>query len=462
MLERILVSTGNNKINAAIIKKGYNVVGTALTREKIPSMCESLEPDILVYGEVLEGEVASNELLISLAQTFPNMRIVYLAGYRNIENKRHLRDLGSLVLSGIYDIYHEQKLGAKQLFELIEHPKTAEEMVYLTAGFKKNTTVNTSIDVPDIEETLNAYNNVFVISSIKPGTGKTFLSTNLAAGIAKYGMPNKDGKRPRVAIVEADLQNLSIGTLLCMEANPKHNLKTVMDRIGSIIDTSGELIGEREDIEEVNRYILNAFDEYDRVKNLKALTGSQLTFEEVENIYGFYYIYLIEQIVDQFDVIIIDTNSSLVHASTLPLLSMAKTCFYILSLDFNNINNNQRYRETLRSIGVLDKTKYILNGNIPEHAQDDFGGRHESLIYSAESLADSPFDLKGKIPKLPEIVFNNRSYTGIPVVLDNEDFTLETRYEILKVANQIYPIAKLDKLEKQTTQYIAKLKKKRS
>lgn len=463
MLQRMLLASGNNQINAAVIKKGYKVEGTVSSREEVFQKCEQIEPDILLYGEVLQGEQSSIELLISLAQSFPKLRIIYLAGYRNIENEAHLNALGSLVLAGIYDIYHEQKLGAQALFQLINNPRTAEQMDYLTAGFKKHSHDSTmTIEVPEETRDANTYDNVFVLSSIKPGTGKSFCSVNLAAGIAKYGIPTKDGRRPRVAIVEADLQNLSVGTLLCMEHDSKRNLKTVMDKIGSIIDVSGDLIGTREEIEEVNRFMLNCFCEYDRVKNLKALTGSQLSFEEVENIFGFYYVYLIEQIIDHYDVIIVDTNSSLMHASTLPLLSMAKTCYYILNLDFNNINNNERYRETLRSIGVLDKTKYILNGNIPKHSEEEFGGKYEELLFNDESLSDSVFEVQGKIPKLPEIVFNNRSYSGVPVVLDTAEHTLEARYEILKIANQIYPIAKLDKLEQQLQNYLQKSKKKRS
>lgn len=463
MLQRMLLASGNDKINAAIIKKGYKSIGTVLNKGDVFSKCESLNPDILLYGEVLQGEEKSIELLLSVKKAFPKTRIIYLAGQRNLEMDSQLNALGSLVLSGIYDIYHEKTLGAQTLFDLINNPKTLEDVDYLTAGFKKqNADSNINIQVPEEAAPPNSYDNVFVISSIKPGTGKSFVSVNLAAGIAKYGVPNKEGKKPRVAILEADLQTLSVGTLLCIEPDNKKNLKTVMDRIGSIISVNGDLIGGRNEIEDVNSYILNCFTEYDRSKNLKALTGSQLTFEEVENIYGFYYIYLIEQIVEHFDVIIVDTNSSLIHASTLPLLSMAKTCYYILNLDFNNVNNNERYRETLRSIGVLDKTKYILNGNIPKHTEEEFGGKYEELLFNDAALSDSVFDVQGKIPKLPEIVFNNRAYSGVPVVLDTEDHTLEARYEILKIANQIYPIAKLDKLEQQTANYIMKSKKKKS
>lgn len=464
MLSRILLATGNNQINTAVIKKGFKAIGIAQNRNEIAALCAKHTPDILLYGEGLEGDENSIQLLLKISRDYPKTRIIYLAGPTNIEIESNLNALGSLVLAGIYDIFHGKSLKPKDLFKMLTTPTAADEVEYLTAGFKRhNAQSSIEIEIPTgEEERVVSYDNVTVISSIKPGSGKSFTAVNLAAGIAKYGINNKNGQRPRVAIVEADLQNLSIGTLLCQDHDPKRNLKTVMDKIGSIIDVTGDLVGTEAEMQEVNRFILNSFKEYDRVKNLKALSGSQLTFEEVENIYGFYYVYLIEQILDEFDVIIVDTNSSLMHASTLPLLSMAKKCYYVLNLDFNNVNNNERYRQTLKSIGVLDKTKYILNGNIPKHAEAEFGGKYEELSFNDRTLEDSVFELSGKIPKLPEIVFNNRSYSGIPVVLDSEDHTLEARYEILKIANQIYPIANLDELEGKVANYLNKNKKKKS
>ena len=41
------------------------------------------------------------------------------------------------------------------------------------------------------------------------------------------------------------------------------------------------------------------------------------------------------------DVVIIDSNSSLVHVSTIPLLQLCSKVFYVLNLDFNNIRNNK-------------------------------------------------------------------------------------------------------------------------
>ena len=279
--------------------------------------------------------------------------------------------------------------------------------------------------------------NLSIISSIKPGTGKSFLSVNVACAIARYGKKTKEGRPPRVALIEGDLQNLSIGTLLQLE-DSKKNLKSVMDKISNIVTKEGDFIGNPYQVESVNEYIKSSFLPYGKLKNLECLVGSQLSFEEIEDIVPYYYVYLVEAIAMDFDVVIVDTNSALTHVTTFPLLQMAKNCFYILNLDFNNIRNNTRYRETLRSIGVLDKVKYVLNEDI---TKDVMKGKKEELIYTSDHLHESGFDLVGKIPLIDKIIFLNRLYNGTPVVLDEGNpYTEPAKRELLKVANEIYPI----------------------
>lgn len=283
--------------------------------------------------------------------------------------------------------------------------------------------------------------NLAIMSSIKPGTGKSFLSVNVATAIAAYGKKTAKGQRPKVALIEGDLQNLSIGTLLQIE-DSKKNLKNVMKRIAEIVTKEGEFIGTPYQVEEINSYIKSSFLPYGKLKNLLCLVGSQLSFEEIEDIAPHYYTYLVEAIAPEFDVVIVDTNSALTHVTTYPLLQMAKNCFYILNLDFNNIRNNTRYRETLQNIGVLNKVKYILNEDL---TKEIIKNQKEDLLYTSEHLAESGFKLIAKVPLIDKSIFLNRLYNGTPVVLDeNNKDTALAKKELLKVANEIYPIEGFD------------------
>ncbi|MBQ3423050.1 MAG: hypothetical protein IJH34_15665 [Romboutsia sp.] len=151
--------------------------------------------------------------------------------------------------------------------------------------------------------------------------------------------------------------------------------------------------------------------------------------------------YLVDAIIDDYDVIIIDSNSSISHVTTYPLLKMANTCYYILNLDFNNIRNNTRYRSTLKELGITDKVKYILNQDIKNDSNGAHSGTNiETLLFTANHLDDSGFKLEATIPAIPQTVFLNRLYEGKPIILDDKDYTKNVRHELLKICNQIWPI----------------------
>lgn len=453
-MKRLIAASGNRSIDEAVQNfDGYEVVEIIEYRKDVYEAVQFYQPDILLIGEGLAGHESLMEIMLQLVKDFPHLRIVYLAGYVDLRDVPKVNMLGVLVMAGIYDIVHERKITIQYLKNILDHPKTPEQMEYLTNRVKENSSkeeqwVEFEIPEDNEEKDDDVYQNLYVISSIKPGTGKSFLSTNIAAAIAMYGVETKSGRKPRVALIEADLQNLSVGTLLQIE-DDKKNLKTAIDKISTIVNESGKLTGSLKDTEDVNEFIRSCFKPYYLVKNLEALVGSQLTLDQIENIKPYHYVYLLDAIADYYDVIIVDTNSSVMHVTTYPLLHMAKTCYYILNLDFNNVRNNIRYKEVLKEMGIYHKVKYVLNEDITDEEMSWVGQDIEELIFNADHLSDSDFKLEARIPMLPKTVFLNHLYKGIPVVLDDSKYTLKARYEILKVANQIYPIKNFGQMEKE-------------
>ena len=65
----------------------------------------------------------------------------------------------------------------------------------------------------------------------------------MACGIAAYGRTKTDGMKPKVALVEADLQTLSIGTILNIEEDKRKNMKAAMEAISTVFD-KGNLIAD--------------------------------------------------------------------------------------------------------------------------------------------------------------------------------------------------------------------------
>ena len=463
-MKKMLLATGQPKIDEVISKKvagelGYEVIGKVDYKKDLFNITYETKPDVVIVSKSLTGkEMTVLEAMLKIRTELSDVRIIYLAGAYDENNKQKVDELATLVLAGVFDILHEKAITLSLLKEIIMHPRDREQVQYLVKHIKTNVMYEDEVvditeeeEVEDVEE--DGYKNVYLVSSIKPGTGKTFVSCNLATCLAKYGVKKSNGKKPKVAIIEADLQNLSVGTILQIESEEK-NLKTVMQKIASIMDKDGNLIDDVVKIEEVNTFIKSAFQKYEQVNNLFALVGSQLTMDEVENIKPLYYVYLIEQIIDEYDIVIIDTNSSLAHVTTYPLLRMAHTAFYFIDLDFNNVRNNSRYKKTLEDIEVFDKIKYVLNKDITkENRALTNRTMIEDLMFDAEALGDLGFNIIARLPELPPEVFLNRLFTGTPVVLDDNNYTLKTRIEVSKIANEIWEIENLDWLNKEYERY---------
>lgn len=448
-MKRVLMATGQNNINTAInYIDGYELAGVADSKDEVLNCVKQYRPEIMIIGDGLRGQ---SPLLMTMMQAKienPQVRIVYLSAIAIYETDK-LKNLSPLISAGIFDIIYGRELSIDSLREILDKPMTKDSqeiqkiMNLVIRDEKKNEEVQeiSFASSDDIIFDLNedgSYRNVATVSSIKPGTGKSFMSVNVAVAIAKYGK-KINGKPPRVGLVEADLQNLSIGTILQIEDNKK-NLKTCMMAISEIINSKNELINDEEKIKEVDDFVDSCFLPFEKVPNLKALVGSQLGYKDIENIKSVYFDYLIDSIVDDYDVIIVDTNSSLAHTTTFNLLSKANTCFYVLNLDFNNVRNNIRYKDMLKEIQIDHKVKYILNEDVTNSLTDE----KEDLLFKSSYLDDYEFDLVAKVPMIPKTVFLNRLYSGEPIVLDNKDYTLKAKNELLKVANSIYPIEGFD------------------
>lgn len=471
MKKKILVATGQDVIDS-IVKKfdNYIVVGTVSSRDDLYEKYKQHkhETDILLVGEGLFGSTSLIKTLLEIKNQSENIRIIYLAGDVNFQNETKINSFALLIMANIYDIICEKKMTIDMLKTILDSPKTEKDKdiehilrISNKSMIKEDKSGEIEFIIPEEykEKDDDIRDNLYVISSIKPGTGKSFLSVNVATAIAQYGIDTKNNKRPRIGLIEADLQNLSLGTLLQIE-DDKKNLKTVMKKISLIVTDEGNFIGDPKETEEINYFIKSCFIPYYNVKNLEALVGSQLTFDELGGITNYHYIYLIDAIIDYFDVLIVDTNSALTHVTTYPLLHMAKNCYYILNLDFNNVRNNIRYKEMLKEIGILDKVKYVLNEDISNEVKNEHDGTLvEKIIFDSKHLEDSGFKLEAKIPVIPKTIFLNRLYEGTPIVLDEKKSTEKIRYEILKVANQIYPIQNFSKIEQQVQQNSQKKKK---
>lgn len=466
MSKNIILATGMPQLNTLFRHEkfaSYHVKETVTNREELMRAIDRNQQDlhIVLVSDALPGKSIMTQLLVNIRMTHNHVRIIYLTADVNKNDERRMNRLSTLVMVGIYDIIASSKMTPLLIAKSLSRQNTREDIEWVTRYIDKSESQGTpqqTIEVTVEEEVKNkqrsmdGLENVFLFSSIKPGTGKSFISSNIAAMIAKYGKKRADGSPPRVALIDSDLQNLSLGTLLQLE-DPRYNLKTVMDRIRTILDKKGNEINNPALVHDTKAFIKSSFLPYSRISNLEALVGSQLTMDQIEGIKADEFVYLINTIKDEYDVIIVDSNSSLAHVSTIPLLAMSRSSYYILNLDFNNVRNNSRYQSVLDEMGVLPRVKYILNENLTNEMVRKQGGEEE-LIFLEEHVRDNGFDLVGSVPLIDKPVFLNHIYEGMPIALDEQAYTLEARIGLAKIASDIWEIDKLPYMEDQLAREI--------
>ena len=449
--KRIVCATGMPKLEKELESVGYyDIVGTCYLRSDLLVSIEELKPEVVLISDSLGGEDPLIPLIVNAKKQFPDVRIIYFTNeLRPAENDR--RDaLGMLVVVGVYDIVMSNTLNCDVVIDIIEHPKRYEAVSNLTSGIlnPKAEILNalTGIEYMSFDDSVEfeekADDRIIASLSFKPGTGKSHFASCLACTIVKYAE-----ERKRVCLIEADLQTLSLGTILDIQESPERNLATAMRSIAAILEN--EAAGTNEELVlQAKKKLKNCFIPYKKVPGLDVLVGSSLSPEEVDalNVESSYYAYLIDFVKDQYDYVIIDLNSSILQKSTLGVLRKCARCYYILNLDINNIRNNIRYKSIIKRLGIEDKVRYILNENI-DPMTDDYGitgCQLEDLQFGAKDLEKAGFDIHAKIPVLPKTVFLNRLFEGTPVVLDRNsvDYTNRSKLAFLEVANNITPMGK--------------------
>ena len=179
-MKKVLVATGIPDYDRGIKRiDGYYYIPIDIGyKSELFEACLNFKPDIIIVSEKLSGDELLSEIAISIKQSNPNVRVVYLAGSVDVTNMNKINKLGAMVLAGIYDIVTEKKVNRGLIENILEFPKDKSDVEYLLRYFldkKKDVEVNMEfeeeVDEDEIVED-NFYKNVFMISSIKPRHGQ--------------------------------------------------------------------------------------------------------------------------------------------------------------------------------------------------------------------------------------------------------------------------------------------------
>lgn len=405
-----LVNISNNKEDALDYLEKNDDVDIVMFTDNTPS----------------STNITSEGFISEVRQSYPNIRIIFFGG-DIAQDPSKANMLSDIVKNGVYDIVLGARPSVQEVIDVLKTPRTyaAVQMFEKNISAVKNDVTGT-------------FDNVISFYSVKPGTGKSFVAFNVATAIAKFGQVTPDGKRPRVAIIDADLSSLSIGALMHIK-NSKYDMCEALRLVKQVVNDNGEVVGTPEAIESIKRDIWNCFPQYPEVSNLYALIAEDFPLEERVTINPRQFYFLLECIYKVFDIVIVDMNSSMEHTTTGPLFAASNRIYFLTDPDFNNVKNNIRYQGDLTALGINKKTKYIMNKYISKELQDDFS---DTLKYNISEIRSAGLNITEVIPMVDPVVMNNRAMSGKPLILDTSANTKLARRAILKIANENWKIDK--------------------
>lgn len=443
---KLVVASSIPRLTETLINNGYEVTAEAKSTNELQRLFGGTEApgDILLVTEKMEINGSLINILLEIHTNFPEVRIIFLAT-GDLTNRFTVNQLYLLASNGIYDLFYGSKITIAKISGLIKNPKLQVDCMNIFEAYKEFNKESGSIAIAVGNDGIAAdtiIDNVVAVTSVKPGTGKSFVSSNLAVTLAKYGKkPN--GERPKILLLEGDLQTLSVTTLFGTR-DEEYNLKKALKVIDEYMakhdhDANQWFNGAKSEKRFIDRCCLKT-----SIDNLYILEGHNFDFNDIADCDGSSYYYLVDYLSSQFDEVVIDSNSSLQHPTTDPIMQLSKTLYFVFTTDFNNIKLNVRYQSELAKLGVADKIKYVLNRVLVGEQKQTY-----TFEYSDKEIIGDKIKIDFEIPLVDMAVILNSTYRHKQLAMDEEFKTLAIRIKFLQLANDVMPLGFLDDIKAQ-------------
>ena len=447
-MKKIAIVCTNNQVITECKKKNekWLFVGTLNNKETINNDIKRLKynnkmPDeILCIGNFKEDDnvtIPTWQILIGVRTLFPDVKVKFICDKTDISiDKDELNKILALLIdNGIYDIYFpvDGRIDFKSINDVIDTNR----------DFDSCKNILKYLPEKDIKSRIK---NVLVMSSFKPGSGKTTLCVNLAYAIAKYGQLKrlKDGseKKPRVCIVDTDFDNYNASVLL-RTTNEDKNINTALNIIKNNISINGYYSLNETEMSELKKRIRQCVTRHKTIDNLYILNGSANSGGDV---YPAHINFLLNALKDAYDVIIVDTSSLLDSEVNKELFTIAGQTYLILDPDYNNLKNNIRYYQKLKNDYMCEKVHFILNKDISNDSN-----LLMPIDYNMDLLQNNGIIVENRIPKISHLDIKNLDYNGTIIVENLYDDSLkDIQRAILAITNQIWKIDE-DRINEITT-----------
>lgn len=441
----IITASGQDYMDTVISSfEEFEVIAKVDYREDLKEACQTLKPDILVVSDSIGGKSSLHEILAGIKIDNPAIRIVYFYGKVDFGDTISLKSLNMLISLGIYDIITENTIEVELIRFVLKNPRSIENVDFLLAKNvesihgKRKGGITVTHSMNDIQIESGIYRNLSTFISTKGGAGKTFLLSNIAVAISATGINTPKGVKPRIGIIDLDLAGFGISDTFKV-ADKEKNIIMASIEAQKIIKKDGTLNDNRSLQKEVIDKIRKMFVQTSKYSNIFVLGAPEREFYENDS-YEFSkndIAFIIEAVVEDFDVILVDMNSDWEYSKTFPLFAMSRDIYNVVDMDFRSFYAQKRQTDHILEYTTEKKLKYILNKKIPDDKAPVTADEIEKIL---------GYSFISKIPNIArEDIFNIDFKEEFVIMVNNKDF-IETRYEILKTANDIWPIKNFDRL----------------
>ena len=444
---KMIVASSLDRLTDRLRNEGINVVCSTDSFPELQRIFGSSEAigDTLLISEKINQEGSIIAGLIKIHEDFPELRIIFLAS-GTLDDPFTVNRLHALASHGIYDLYYGGTITIEGIVSLVRNPKTKAECNDIFIQYAKNKIPEAVARGEDQTETSimldrTIRNNVVGVTSVKPGTGKSIVASNLAVTLAKYGKIQGEDRAPKILLLEGDLQTLSVSTFFGIK-DEEYNLKNALFQIQEYFENNNyDYKRWYEGASDVKAFVKRCCRRTN-VENLFVLEGHDFNITDIELVSSASFFYLVNYLSTQYDEIVIDCNSSLQHPTTDAILQICKNLYYVYTTEFNNLKLNLRYIDEFKNLGISNKVKYVLNKALVGEQKDSY-----SFEYSDKELVSGRINIDFEIPLVDMAVILNSTYRHVQLCSDNTAKTLPVRIAFLELANSVMPLKAPEEIE---------------
>lgn len=328
------------------------VVASARSLNQVVSLVEECQPNVLLIGPGMGEDIA-----ISFAKKLTGQHPV-----------------GCILLTFSLPAYHKQAAMRANIVEVIQVPADPERLsmaIQMAAGFAQQLAIRDESAQPQKKCA------VLTVFSTKGGVGKTVLSTNMAAAIAR-------ATEGRVVLIDLDLQFGDVG--IAMGLSPE---RTILDFADHAPDADSKMIDDM---------LLT------HPSGLKVLLAPKEP-ESADLITGERVVSIMSALKNYADFIIIDTPASF-NDNVLAALDESDEICLVLTLDLPSVKN---IKLCLRTLSEL-KYEHVKYKMVVNRVESNVGLKVAEVEKVLNLRAVAAIDADRAVP----LSLNK----GVPVVLD--------------------------------------------